>query len=114
MKVAINGCWGGFSLSKEATELMADRGSAEAAQYLADTNPEIWYDFHPYGDPDDNHTDKVRADPLMIAVIEELGVEAASGSMASIRIVEVPDGVDWYIDNYDGMENVHEAHRSYS
>lgn len=54
-----------------------------------------------------------RADPLLVQVVEELGA-AANGSCASLKVVEIPDGTDWEIDEYDGMESVHEKHRSWS
>jgi len=53
-----------------------------------------------------------RTDPDVIAVIEELGAKA-SDKYARIEIVEIPDGVDWEIDEYDGVETVHEKHRSW-
>jgi len=48
-----------------------------------------------------------RADPLLVKVVEELGSEA-SGEFAALRVVEIPDGVDWEIDDYDGMETIRE------
>ncbi len=56
--------------------------------------------------------DDDRTNPLLIQVIKELG-EAASGQCASLKIVEIPDGVDWEIDEYDGNESIHEKHRSW-
>ena len=53
-----------------------------------------------------------RADPLLVQVVEELGTDA-NGSCAELKIVEIPDGVDWEIDEYDGMESIHEKHRSW-
>lgn len=54
-----------------------------------------------------------RTDPDLIAVVEELG-PAASGSCAKLKIVEIPDGINWKIDEYDGYESVEEVHRSWS
>lgn len=53
-----------------------------------------------------------RADPALVQVVEELG-DAASDDLAKLRIVEIPDGTDWEIDEYDGMETVREKHRSW-
>jgi hypothetical protein len=53
-----------------------------------------------------------RADPLLVQVVEELGA-AANGSCASLKVVEIPDGVDWEIDEYDGSETIAEKHRSW-
>lgn len=65
-----------------------------------------------YRDIDLTSRPENRADPVLIRVVEELG-EAASGEHAELKIVEVPDGVDWEIDEYDGMETIHEKHRSW-
>lgn len=54
-----------------------------------------------------------RADSLLIKVVEELGAEA-NGKYTELKIVEIPDGVDWEIDDYDGRETIHEKHRSWS
>jgi hypothetical protein len=54
-----------------------------------------------------------RTDPKLIQVVEELG-DKASGSCAKLRIIEIPDGVDWEIDEYDGNESIHEKHKSWS
>lgn len=51
-----------------------------------------------------------RSDPDLIRVVEELG-KAANGRHSELEIVEIPDGVDFEINDYDGMESVHEAHR---
>lgn len=53
-----------------------------------------------------------RADPKLIQVIEELG-KAANGRCSDIAIVEIPDGVSWEIDEYDGNETIDEVHRSW-
>lgn len=54
-----------------------------------------------------------RDDPDLIAVIEELG-DAASGSHCRFSIVEIPDSVEWEIEEYDGLEWVAEKHRVWS
>lgn len=53
-----------------------------------------------------------RTHPLLLRVVEELG-EAANGKHAELEIVEIPDGIDWEISEYDGMEKVEEVHRSW-
>jgi hypothetical protein len=53
-----------------------------------------------------------RADPLLIETIEALKDEA-SGSSCELKIVEVPDDVDWIIQEYDGWEWVAEKHRTW-
>lgn len=58
--------------------------------------------------------DLERNDPLLIRVVEELGSSAASGHYAKLRVVEIPDGTEWEISEYDGNEHVAEKHRTWS
>jgi hypothetical protein len=53
-----------------------------------------------------------RTDKLLIQVVKELGSKA-NGSCAKLEIIEIPDDVNWQIDEYDGLESVHEVHRSW-
>jgi hypothetical protein len=48
----------------------------------------------------------------LVQVIEELG-EEANGSHAKLEVIEIPDGVEYTIDEYDGIESIHEKHRSW-
>jgi hypothetical protein len=64
-------------------------------------NDSYWYDG-----------DLERDDPILIRVIEEMG-EEADGKFAKLEIVEIPDDVEWQIDDYDGYESIHEVHRSW-
>ena len=57
--------------------------------------------------------DIARNDPLLIQVVEELG-EKANGRFAYLKVVEIPDDVEWQIDEYDGAEWVAEKHRTWS
>jgi len=59
------------------------------------------------------HDTEYRAHPLIIRVIEELG-EAANGEHAALKIVEIPDDVEFTIEEYDGLEHVAENHRTWS
>jgi len=54
-----------------------------------------------------------RSDPDLVKVVEELG-EEANGMCSKLKIVEIPDNVNYEIDEYDGMESIHEVHRSWS
>jgi len=99
MKVAINRCFGGFGLSGAGAahylKLKTEAGDPETEKYL---------DFSPYGDG--------RTDPFLIETIESLGKEA-NGDYASLSIVEIPDDVEFTIEEYDGVESIHEVHRSW-
>ena len=54
-----------------------------------------------------------RTDPDVIKAVEELGTKVASGRMASLEIVEIPDGIEYEIDEYDGSETIREKHRTW-
>ena len=58
-------------------------------------------------------SDIPRNDENLIRVIEELGADVASSHFAELEIVEIPDDVDWEIDEYDGKEWVAEKHRTW-
>lgn len=92
MKIVVNRCWGGFSLSQEAYEALG-----------------LEWDGYGYSH---RHNDNDRADPKLVEVVERLG-DRANGSCAELRVIEIPDGIDWYIDDYDGMETIREKHRSW-
>lgn len=53
---------------------------------------------------------KDRTDPKLIQVVEELG-ESASGEHAKLKVIEIPDGIEWEIIDDLGYETVHEKHR---
>lgn len=91
MKIVINACFGGFSLSDLACEELSKRKGTDVSQY----------DFY----DDDKRTDKD-----LIEVVEKLKDEA-NGSLSELKIVEVPDDVNWTIGEYDGVEYVEEVHR---
>jgi len=44
--------------------------------------------------------------------VKELG-KKSWGRCAELKIVEIPNGIEYEIDNYDGVETVHEKHRSW-
>ena len=53
-----------------------------------------------------------RNDPVLVQVVEELG-EKASGTDALLKVVEIPDGVDWQIQQNTGSEWIEEKHRTW-
>lgn len=128
MKVILNKCFGGFSPSHEAYELYAKKKGLKLFTYeltpdldykRADTKNGIFvtYTTKDYGDnPTRNDFDwkndllylngDNREDPVLIEVIEELG-ERASSYVSDLRVVDIPDGMDYVIDEYDGIETLH-------
>ena len=59
-----------------------------------------------------SHYDVARDDADLVAVVEELG-EKANGDHADLAVVDVPDGISWEIDEYDGIEHIAESHRTW-
>jgi len=87
MKVVVNRCFGGFGLSKKATQWLTERGVTCG---YSDESIKVF-----------------RTHPLVIEVVETMGDEA-SGVYADLKIIEIPfDGVEgWWIEEYVGMERV--------
>ncbi|MGD9157181.1 MAG: hypothetical protein PVG39_02120 [Desulfobacteraceae bacterium] len=101
MKIAVNKCFGGFGLSKAVFDELGFKWDGYG--YL---------DNESFGIESGNYLE-YRKDPRLIAAIEKIGEEKASGDLAEVRIVDVPDDVEWEIDEYDGIETIHEVHRSW-
>jgi hypothetical protein len=131
VKLVINKCFGGFGLSDAAYERLIELGiptcpfdNREHGLAIADTShPESINDgalsaarFAALSGGRYNASwlreSKHRGHPLLVKVVEELGPRA-SGRFGKLAVVEIPDGVDWEIDEYDGLETIHEAHRSW-
>jgi hypothetical protein len=54
-----------------------------------------------------------RDDHRLVQVVEELGREA-NGHCAALKVVTIPDDVQWVIEKKDGSERVSEQHRTWS
>lgn len=101
MKIVINRCWGGFGVSEIVYKELGIKWDGYG--YLRNED---------FGIESDN-SDEFRTNPRLISAIEKVGVEMASGDMAKLKIVDIPDDVKFYIHDYDGMETVNENHRSW-
>lgn len=164
MKIVINKCYGGFSLSPRAVRRLAELQGREC-YFFNHVDPEtggrnlhrhypisleqaesacLFWSAFDLPDPDarissqdrwaemtveqraasneewERHSltarDWKRNDPLLIQVVEELGGghgTGASGACAALAIVEIPDGVEFEIKEYDGNEHVAERHRTW-
>lgn len=53
-----------------------------------------------------------RDDAALVQTVHELG-EEASGRFASLKIVRIPDDIEWEIDEYDGLEHVAQVHETW-
>lgn len=112
-KIVINTDWGGFDLSNEAIRRYAD---LKGIKLLVVDNEFGGTDYYVDGIKDDEHyfwhMDIDRDDPALVQVVEELQ-EKSEGSYASLKVVEIPDDVDWTIQEHDGREWVAETHRKW-
>lgn len=93
MKIVINSKYGGFGLSETAI------GLYKAKKNITDD------DFY--------YFDVERNDPVLVEVVEKLG-EDANDDYSKLKIVEIPDDVQWQIVEYDGWEHVAEKHRTWA
>lgn len=114
MKIVINKCYGGFSISHKAVMRYAE---LKGIKIITKDDDEIGLFTHYYLDEvkEDNFFSIYsleRTDPVLIQVVEELGSEA-DGECAKLKIVEIPDQIDWYINEYDGLESIHQNHASW-
>lgn len=106
-------CYGGFSLSDEAIKLY---GKLSGWTVVAEIDKYGYTNFYRDSVSNDNFIcdhDIERDDPLLVQVVEQLG-DAARGTHAKLRVVEVPDDVQWTIEEYDGTEWIAETHRTWS
>ena len=139
MKVIINKCHGGFSLSHEAvmryfeikgitvypehhktwgfwtywTVKPEDRMESKEGEafYSMSMEDRLYYN-QKQAEQTFWERSVSRDDPAMVQAVEELGAKA-NGPHAELEIVEIPDSVDYTIEEYDGLEHVAEAHRTW-
>lgn len=148
-KVAINSCYGGFSLSPLAVKRIAELNGEECYFFNFDLHTKQYREISieeaeksfcfsayktknwDYKEPKNWASQSLeerieynkfmasisldsrpnqRDNPFLIQAIEELG-DKANGPHAKIKIVEIPDDVEYEIDEYDGIEHIAEVHR---
>ena len=79
MKIVINKCFGGFSVSDDAVRRLGLKSRYSGIE---------------------------RTNPHLVALVEE-DAEKTSGSYAELEVVEIPDiATDWELDEYDGYESI--------
>ena len=86
MKVLYNACYGGFNFSQEFVEEFNKRHPDKTRKL------DRW------------HVE--RSDPDVIALFEEKGPEWSSGRCSNLDVEEIPDDVEYHVDEYDGLETV--------
>lgn len=141
MKIVLNKCFGGFSVSHEAIMRYGELKGIEVGLYIDTKNPsdysiyrritdeefeklsewDIYYVINPpEGETFELHYDdeniidflsthdfeERRAEPEFIQTVEELGA-LANGRFANLGVFEIPDGAEYDISDYDGVETAH-------
>jgi hypothetical protein len=86
MKIIYNACYGGYGFSKQFIDEYNKRFQ---------TSKNI-----------DEYDESLRTDENAIKLLEEMGSEFSSGYYADLEIAEIPDGVEYTISEYDGIERV--------
>jgi hypothetical protein len=97
-KIVYNATFGGFNLSDEG-----------AYRYAELKNISLYKDgiFGQFFSGGNFFTliDVARTDPILIQVIEELG-EKANTPLSKLKIIDLPSGTKYIINEYDGLETV--------
>lgn len=133
-RIVINTCFGGFGLSHAAMVRYAELKGFPLTWRFDDIDRKVRAQLHNEEPltPDnacivhyyksDSREEKLpdnlyfsergipRDDPTLLIVVQELA-ERAAGKHAELTIVEIPDDVEWEIENYDGAEHIAEKHR---
>jgi len=138
-EIVINRCFGGFNVSDLAYEELIKLGIPVREYEEEPSNPKTGlYDIRVLNnegrvifdrkltteDKDiggsisgqrywDIWIDKDRENPLLIKVVKKLG-KKASGFCANLKIVKIPDDIEYKIEEYDGLESVEEKHKSWN
>jgi hypothetical protein len=142
MKIVINRKHGGFGLSDEAVQRYIDLNGVKLYKHVDEQleyRPSYYYvPYEEYrktrfndstkteweGEEDGvgrykdsnnlcwSYYDIKRNDPALVQTVEELGSKA-NGWAAELKVVDIPDDVEWLIEEYDGLEWVAEKHRTW-
>jgi hypothetical protein len=136
MKIVMNTCYGGFNLSMEALRLYFQRKGKEmwlqlhssgfvtisrvpweksvAVTWSAEEKEEKKEEYDRVREEETFQQYSIeRNDSALVHIVETLGPDNASGPFCRLKVVEIPDGVEWIINDDDGKEWVAEKHRTW-
>jgi len=125
-EIVINKCYGGYSLSDEALLLLAKKkdphielmdpveyyGTKDWKKERKDRSPILLQPMYKGKVLVDNHSRDNRDCSVFIEMIKKLG-EKANGRSAQLETVTIPYGIEYEIEEYDGIEWVAEKHRTW-
>lgn len=137
MKILVNRCYGGFGLSDKAFEEYLNRtgqvfykkkskwSHLDLIDYYK-VSPEEYDKIHDEEHNNFNSTNRFeksnslylsasnieRTDPILIQIVEEMG-EESFGEFSKLEVVDIPDNIEYTIEEDDGKEHIAEAHRTW-
>ena len=94
MQVVINTSYSNFAISRDAILLIQKKIK----------NPKAKSQINAYAFDND------RSNPLLVEAVQKLG-DKANGLYTTLKIVEIPDDVEWRVDAVNGKEIIREKHR---
>ena len=97
MQVVINTSYSNFAISADAISLIQKKIK----------NPKTKSQINAYAFDND------RSNPLLVETVQKLGAKA-NGLYTTLKIVEIPDDVEWRVDAINGKEVIREKHRIWS
>ena len=97
MQVVINTSYSNFAISPDAISLIQKKIK----------NPKAKSQINAYAFDND------RSNPLLVEAVQKLGAKA-NGLYTTLKIVEIPDDVEWRVDAVNGKEVIREKHRMWS
>jgi hypothetical protein len=97
MQVVINTSYSNFAISADAISLIQKKIK----------NPKAKSQINAYAFDND------RSNPLLVEAVQKLGAKA-NGLYTTLKIVEIPDDIEWQITAVNGVEIIREKHRIWS
>ena len=99
-KIVYSACFGGFGLSKQAMYRYAE------IKGLSVVDDEYGFNYILTSEGKRLSDDNIRRDdPALVQVVEELGDEANT-RFSELRVVDLPAGTKYRIEEYDGYESI--------
>jgi hypothetical protein len=113
-RIVINSCYGGFGLSYVGKIAYLERaGIPYTLVEQPDRETQIKRGFRIMVNGNEFSSRQIdRDDTALVNVVNDLGA-GANGIHAELKVVEIPAGIEWQIEEYDGREWVAEAHRTW-
>ena len=123
-EVVINVCFGGFGLSQEAYEELIklgipvkkyqsvgpDKDGLYKKENKINSGNVIFEGGLSFGEKYwETWLSNDRENPMLIEVVKKLG-EKVNGYCAKLKIVKIPENIEYVVEEYDGNEHIAEAH----